>query len=114
MVRMCTYSMYTVAQNAIADVYTYISGISRPRGQSTLPSARAVSEALIPDRNIPSQEFTLLLMQWGQFLDHDLTHTPLVKGENIGFCHMSHVYGQKYQIRKVQYCDCNSMNKPKY
>ena len=88
-------------KNAISYVRTYISGISRPRGQSTLPSARAVSEALIPDRNIPSQEFTLLLMQWGQFLDHDLTHTPLVKGENICFCHMytsKNIKFEKYSI----------------
>ena len=62
------------------------AGVSVPRGQisessSTLPSARAISEALIADLNRPSPDFTLMLMQWGQFLDHDITHTPLTRGE---------------------------------
>ncbi len=48
---------------------------------SDLPSPRSASDALIPDRDKPSPEFTLMLMQWGQFLDHDLTHTPMVKCE---------------------------------
>eukprot|EP00095_Tigriopus_kingsejongensis_P002572 maker-scaffold274_size229011-snap-gene-1.21 protein:Tk02572 transcript:maker-scaffold274_size229011-snap-gene-1.21-mRNA-1 annotation:"chorion peroxidase-like" len=67
----------------------YEDGISRPRGQmsndptvSSLPSPRDVSEALVADHDKPSQEFTLLLMQWGQFVDHDMTHTPLVEGED--------------------------------
>ena len=62
--------------------------MSVPRGQlsessSSLPSARTVSNTLIADLNRPSADFTLMLMQWGQFLDHDLTHTPLTKGEFI-------------------------------
>ena len=65
-----------------------IAGVSVPRGQisesiSTLPSARAISEALIADLNRPSPDFTLMLMQWGQFLDHDITHTPLTRGERM-------------------------------
>ncbi len=72
----------TALQRILHPVYD--DGISEPRGSSdgSLPSARAVSDSLIPDRDAPSQDFTLLLMQWGQFLDHDITHTPLVKGEN--------------------------------
>ena len=73
-------------------------GISTPRGsiavvergtmhlqlqQSLLPSARSVSNAIIADKDNPSTEFTLLLMQWGQFVDHDITFTPLTKGNII-------------------------------
>ena len=62
------------------------AGVSVPRGQvsesrSILPSPRAISEALIADLNRPSTDFTLMLMQWGQFIDHDITHTPLTKGK---------------------------------
>ena len=69
----------------------FCSGISVPRGsllvngsdgfdQGLLPSARSISTAVIADIDNPSDDYTLLLMQWGQFLDHDITFTPLVKG----------------------------------
>ena len=54
--------------------------------QTLLPSARSVSNAIIADHDNPSQEFTLLLMQWGQFVDHDITFTPLTKGIFIFGC----------------------------
>ena len=74
------------------------SGVALPRGsigvvevgtmhqqivQTLLPSPRAVSNAIITDNDNPSREFTLLLMQWGQFVDHDITFTPLTKGYNF-------------------------------
>lgn len=70
----------------------YGDGVSLPVGsfgssiRSTsvlLPSPRDVSVTLIPDQDRPSTDHTLLLMQWGQFLDHDITHTPLVKGKRL-------------------------------
>ena len=51
--------------------------------QTLVPSARSVSNAIISDNDNPSQGFTLLLMQWGQFVDHDITFTPLTKGTII-------------------------------
>ena len=70
-------------------------GVSTPRGainivepgtmhlqlkQTLLPSTRSVSNAIITNKDNPSRDFTLLVMQWGQFVDHDITFTPLVKG----------------------------------
>ena len=49
-------------------------------GKGKLPSPRQLSSALISHEDRPDNEFTLLLMQWGQFVDHDITHTPLMKG----------------------------------
>ena len=40
------------------------------------PSARLVSVSVVEDRNIVEDHFTHLLMQWGQFLDHDLDLAP--------------------------------------
>lgn len=60
-------------------------GVNSPRSRaangSPLPSARQVSVTLTQDIDSPSENYTMLLMQWGQFLDHDLTHTPISRGE---------------------------------
>ena len=57
----------------------YQDGISSPRVRSVLgsplPSARLVSQRLHQDLNIEEQ-YSLMLMQWGQFLDHDLVMVP--------------------------------------
>lgn len=46
-----------------------------------LPSARFVSSQFATEANNPYTNLTLLVMQWGQFLDHDLTHTPISRGQ---------------------------------
>jgi peroxidase len=60
----------------------YSDGIFRPRvaksGQP-LPSARLVSINIIPDVDAPSELETHNVMQWGQYVDHDLAHTPLFR-----------------------------------
>jgi len=57
----------------------YEDGIEAPRSTG-LPSAREVSTATISSQNKENNKYTLMLMQWGQFVDHDITHTPVVKG----------------------------------
>ena len=54
----------------------YADGISRMRMASSgrqLPPARQVSHMSAFDKSLPDRTFNLLVMQWGQFLDHDLT-----------------------------------------
>ncbi|XP_058416562.1 myeloperoxidase [Diceros bicornis minor] len=49
------------------------------RGGFPVPLARAVSNAIVrfpTEQLTPDQERSLLFMQWGQLLDHDLTLTP--------------------------------------
>jgi len=41
-----------------------------------LPSAREVSNALAVGSNANDNDNTVLVMQMGQFIDHDITHTP--------------------------------------
>ena len=45
-----------------------------------LPSPRSLSSATVVNRDDVYEDYTLFVMQWGQFLDHDLTHTPITKG----------------------------------
>lgn len=62
----------------------YGDGVNSPRAQANgapLPSARLVSNRLAQESDRPSDNVTLILMQWGQFLDHDLTHTPISRGD---------------------------------
>ncbi|KAL1482909.1 hypothetical protein MTO96_033493, partial [Rhipicephalus appendiculatus] len=58
----------------------YNDGVSSPRlaksGQE-LPNARLISSLVHPDRRLPSPHFSHMLMQLGQFIDHDLALAPL-------------------------------------
>ncbi|XP_076309330.1 salivary peroxidase/catechol oxidase-like isoform X2 [Tachypleus tridentatus] len=63
----------------------YADGLTLPRIASDggpLPSARDVSVKATPDANKPHRAFTLLIMQFAQFLDHDLTLVGLTKAND--------------------------------
>ncbi|EFA09156.2 hypothetical protein TcasGA2_TC005493 [Tribolium castaneum] len=70
----------------------YDDGISKPRLLGAtgvpLPSPRIVSTLIHPDISNLHSRYTLMIMQYGQFLDHDLTMTPIHKGfhESIPDC----------------------------
>ena len=48
--------------------------MDKPR-TSDLPSPRAISTAAISTENKENEKYTLMLMQWGQFVDHDIIGT---------------------------------------
>jgi len=67
----------------------YDDRVSRPRARSaergrSLANVRSVSAAVHgdKDRSELDKRHTLMLMQWGQFLDHDITLTPMFRGLN--------------------------------
>ena len=59
-------------------------GFSRSRDFSVinnirLPSSRVVSLSNVIDVDNPHTDLTLSVMQWGQLIDHDLTHVPVFR-----------------------------------
>lgn len=70
----------------------YEDGISLPRSTSVtgqqLPNPRTISSLIHPDISNLHTRYSLVTMQFAQFLDHDLTMTPIHKGfhESIPSC----------------------------
>lgn len=50
-----------------------------------LPSARIISQTVIGDKQLDENSYTHMLMQWGQFLDHDLDLAPELP-HDVGEC----------------------------
>ena len=50
----------------------------------TLPNPRWMSQKNHPDEDLPDTRYTHMVMQFGQFLDHDLTLTPK-DGKDVRF-----------------------------
>ena len=48
-------------------------GVGTPRSG---PSPRAITNAVLQNESLPNYGNTLIVMQFGQFLDHDMTITP--------------------------------------
>ncbi|XP_055371006.1 heme peroxidase 2 [Condylostylus longicornis] len=70
----------------------YDDGVSKPRSLSTsglpLPNPRTISTLIHPDISNLHGRYSLMVMQYAQFLDHDLTLTPTHRGfhESIPSC----------------------------
>ncbi|XP_074094039.1 uncharacterized protein LOC141524212 [Cotesia typhae] len=70
----------------------YEDGVSKPRMISVtgapLPNPRIISRTIHPDISNLHNRYTLMVMQFAQFIDHDLTMTPIHKGfaESIPSC----------------------------
>ncbi|XP_057379557.1 chorion peroxidase-like [Daphnia carinata] len=61
------------------DFSNYADNVSKFRNSvygNPLPSPRLISTTVMVNDTVPDPSVTLLTMQWGQFLDHDLTLTP--------------------------------------
>ncbi|XP_025832243.1 chorion peroxidase isoform X2 [Agrilus planipennis] len=66
----------------------YTPRVSKHEGKP-LPSARAVSSSIFEDHDNPNYNFTMMVMQFGQFLTHDITHgidNRHENGEAISCC----------------------------
>ncbi|XP_071750194.1 LOW QUALITY PROTEIN: salivary peroxidase/catechol oxidase-like [Lepeophtheirus salmonis] len=65
----------------------FADGISAPRASKTgnpLPSARIVSSNMHRDEGFHDHAVTILLVAWGQFIDHDITLSAETKDPRTG------------------------------
>ncbi|XP_043217352.1 peroxidase-like [Amphibalanus amphitrite] len=91
----------------------YADGLLEPRratDNSELPSARVVSMIVIPAHHAENSRHSMLLMQYGQFLDHDITHTPMIETDNgvkISCCK----YGVKVRDSEI-HSECYPIEMP--
>lgn len=47
--------------------------------------ARVVSRTIHPDEGLHEHAGTVMLVAWGQFIDHDLTLTATPLGKHLGY-----------------------------
>ncbi|XP_029672350.1 uncharacterized protein LOC115240990 [Formica exsecta] len=59
-----------------------VQTIRRSKNGRPLPSARDITNRIHESKDIPLASVTHMLMQWGQFVDHDLTATGQSRGFN--------------------------------
>ena len=52
------------------------------RSGKPLPNPRSISTKVHKESKDETVQFTMMVMQWGQFIDHDLTSTPQTRGFN--------------------------------
>jgi len=77
----------------------YKDGRQEPRGGLTsrsLPNPRWMSQKNHPDEDMPDSRYTNMVMQFGQFLDHDITLTP--KNDELNCCKTSSLDPQCFPI----------------
>ena len=65
-----------------------------------LPAAREISNRMADGRNAADSENTLLLMQMGQFIDHDITHTPNYAEEDQKCCRSDGKFPRRFSSEK--------------
>ncbi|XP_039301843.1 uncharacterized protein LOC105195032 isoform X2 [Solenopsis invicta] len=59
-----------------------VQSVRRSKNGRPLPSARDITSTIHENKDVPLASITHMLMQWGQFVDHDLTATGQSRGFN--------------------------------
>jgi hypothetical protein len=76
-----------------------------------LPSPRAISAMVHRESSDDTPPFTMMVMQWGQYLDHDLTSTPQSRGFNNSIIKCCSSDGKPLS-KDLMHPDCAPINIP--
>ncbi|XP_049853246.1 chorion peroxidase-like isoform X2 [Schistocerca gregaria] len=93
----------------------YADGLEKIRQSVSggpLPSARLVSTAVHSDRHVNLSSITHMLMQWGQFLDHDLTASSQTRGFNGSVPKCCSDRGHSFLPENLTHPDCLPIEVP--
>ena len=72
------FANYVINVKAHHNVVSAGWNITRRYNGYTLPSARYISLQFVSTRRVSEDEtFTHMVMQWGQFMDHDIDFAPM-------------------------------------
>jgi len=88
---------------------SYSDGVDKVRRSVTgksLPNPRKVSSTVHRSLDITGTKFTTMLMQWGQFLDHDLTSSAQSRGFNGSIPECCHPNGNGELHPDYRHPDC--------
>ncbi|EZA49565.1 uncharacterized protein LOC105284479 isoform X2 [Ooceraea biroi] len=75
-------AMSTMQRFLPPEYHDGVQSIRRSKDGRALPSARDITNLIHEDKDVPLASVTHMLMQWGQFVDHDLTATGQSRGFN--------------------------------
>lgn len=95
---------------------SYSDGLQAPRRSifgSKLPSAREISASIHENKNAESTGVTHLLMQWGQFLDHDVTSSSQSRGFNGSVPRCCKDGGRDFVPKEFLHPECFPISVPK-
>ena len=67
----------------------------------TLPSTRWISTGILNKTSTFSEKYNVMLMNFGQFIDHDLTQTPTFSG--VECCDGKSMPGQRGRTRRKNF-----------
>lgn len=81
-------------------------------GNDQLPSPREVSTAVHGDSEADAKMFTMMVMQWGQFTDHDITSTPQSRGFNDSLIKCCSEDGSSFLPESIRHPDCRPIEIP--
>ncbi|XP_076680501.1 uncharacterized protein LOC143375379 [Andrena cerasifolii] len=83
-----------------------VQSVRRSVSRRPLPSARLVTSVIHEDRDVPLASVTHMLMQWGQFVDHDVTATGQSRGFNGTIPQCCLKFGTGFQPPELMHPEC--------